>query len=597
MAAAAPYAPLLGHGLHMGQRSPRSFNIYQNLGQPFNQNGNTSSYTTESRDPSAAYYHDWSSSLTRPISPLTKATVRALPSSIVALKSVDPLTGDTPLTVMADLAARASLFLWYDTFFRDNSTQLYRKFVYQILKATSLSSSVVLLSLKLIHHFRQKLVSREVKNGSEFRTFTVALMLASKFLEDNTFTTMTWAEVSGFDFQELHRIQVEFLNTVGHDLYVSGGGYFDWLRHLLGLVRRESAHFCSQRCVSHILINFIREGGQDVVDDFDEDKENSAGFSLRKRNHTTMSSPSPNPLHHHLHRNVSVEQPLGMLTPNPSPYMNNASPVEGGGHYTTSFRQPPTKRRCVINSATTSRGNTLVPSALTFTTTSHINSGSSAQLVPSLPTPFELPTYKTSVPPLSATVSPYTPPQERVPCVPAVQKSTRYPAVFGGGDGHKEGSLGLGFPTHLQLPSSLLFPSTPSTSSGYYSSGSGLGSTSSSPMFFSAQSHDHSATKVSSSMGQTLMVSNVSTSHILPDLQFSAGRKGMAVSSAAAQPMASQHGTLAYSTQQQQRLGLLPHQHIVHNAHHPHPISSQLPSFTIHRSLPVSHVPLIYNSH
>ncbi|KAJ1962982.1 hypothetical protein IWQ62_003359 [Dispira parvispora] len=594
MAAAAPYAPLLGHGLNMGQRSPRSFNIYQNLGQPFSQNSNIPTHTTESRDPSVAYRHDWSS-LTRPISPLSKTTSHALPSSIIGLKSIDPLTEDTPLTVVADLVARASLFLWYDTFFRDNSTQLYRKFVYQILKATSLSSSVVLLSLKLIHHFRQKLVSREVKNGSEFRIFTVALMLSSKFLEDNTFTTKTWAEVSGFDFQELHRIQVEFLNTVGHDLYVSGEGYFEWLRHLLGLVRRESAHFRSQRYVSHIITNFIREGGQDVFEESSDSKESGAGFSLRKRNHTVMSSPSPNLLHHHLHRNMSAEQPIGMLTPNPSPYMNNASPVEGSGHYTTAFRPPPAKRRCVINS--TSRGNTLVPSGLTFTATSHANSSSSAQLVPSLPIPFELPTYKTGVTPIPATVSPYTPPQEHVPCTSTIPTSTRYVDV---GAGRSKASLGLGNPAHLQLSSTMLLPSAPSSTGGYYSNGSGLGSTSSSPMFFSSstQSHDYSITKTTGSVGQALVVSSVSTSHGLPALQFPVGRSCVTESSAT-HPVLSQHDSVVYSAQQQhQQMSLFPNQHMVHHSHHPnsHTISSQLPSFTVHQSLPASHFPLICNS-
>ncbi|RKP38476.1 hypothetical protein BJ085DRAFT_36827 [Dimargaris cristalligena] len=256
-------------------------------------------------------------------------------------KSIDPLTLEQHLTLMADLAGRAALYLWYDTFYPNIPLDSFHKFVHQVLKSTSLSSSVVLLALKYIHRFKTGLIYREVKKGSEFRVFTVALMLASKFLEDNTFTTKTWAEVSGLPFKELHRIQVEFLNTLNHNLYVSGVEYFDWLHSLSRLVHQESSHFQYPRASRQVLSAFVQEGPAEV---------NGISCSPVER-----KRPSPallSPLAH------------GFATPNPSPYLGRPASSPVAPHrrsslaYTADLPQhlmayPHTsKRRCVLSATT-----------------------------------------------------------------------------------------------------------------------------------------------------------------------------------------------------------------------------------------------------
>ncbi|KAI6137202.1 hypothetical protein F5141DRAFT_1193542 [Pisolithus sp. B1] len=47
--------------------------------------------------------------------------------------------------------------------------------------------------------------------GSEFRIAVAALMMANKFLDDNTYTNKTWSEVSGIDLSEIHKMEREFL--------------------------------------------------------------------------------------------------------------------------------------------------------------------------------------------------------------------------------------------------------------------------------------------------------------------------------------------------------------------------------------------------
>ena len=66
------------------------------------------------------------------------------------------------------------------------------------------------------------------KPGSEYRLLTVALMLGNKFLDDNTYTNKTWAEVSGISVQEVHIMEVEFLSNMRYSLYTSEATWKQW---------------------------------------------------------------------------------------------------------------------------------------------------------------------------------------------------------------------------------------------------------------------------------------------------------------------------------------------------------------------------------
>lgn len=64
----------------------------------------------------------------------------------------------------------------------------FRVFCHKVLKATQISSACVLLSLYYIHRLRSAYPAIHASIGSEVRLFTTALILANKFLDDNTFT-------------------------------------------------------------------------------------------------------------------------------------------------------------------------------------------------------------------------------------------------------------------------------------------------------------------------------------------------------------------------------------------------------------------------
>ncbi|KAI9337086.1 hypothetical protein BD770DRAFT_401374 [Pilaira anomala] len=115
----------------------------------------------------------------------------------------------------------------------------FKKFCYQVLTATQLQESAVYLSLKYIAILLQSNPSIEGAEGSEYRLFIVALMLANKFLDDNTFTNKTWSDVSGMKVRDLNIMEAEFLEALEYNLFVRKDDYDNW-KGLLELCRERS---------------------------------------------------------------------------------------------------------------------------------------------------------------------------------------------------------------------------------------------------------------------------------------------------------------------------------------------------------------------
>ncbi|KAG1078064.1 hypothetical protein G6F42_024447 [Rhizopus arrhizus] len=116
----------------------------------------------------------------------------------------------------------------------NRTSTAFKKFCKQILQATQLSESVILLSLKYIAMLLQNNPSIQGADGSEYRLFTVALMLGNKFLDDNTFTNKTWSEVSGMKVTDLNIMELEFLDVLRFKLSVQKEEYERWRTALFG---------------------------------------------------------------------------------------------------------------------------------------------------------------------------------------------------------------------------------------------------------------------------------------------------------------------------------------------------------------------------
>ncbi|KAG6865822.1 hypothetical protein C0991_011441 [Blastosporella zonata] len=130
------------------------------------------------------------------------------------------------------------------------ATPTFVQFMQKLLETTQVSQSVIVLSLHYIYRLKDRNRFTPAQPGSEFRIAVAGLMMANKFLDDNTYTNKTWADVSGIDLPEINRMEREFLMGVDFNLYITKATYESWLNLLKGLVmakERDSRYFKKAR--------------------------------------------------------------------------------------------------------------------------------------------------------------------------------------------------------------------------------------------------------------------------------------------------------------------------------------------------------------
>ena len=99
----------------------------------------------------------------------------------------------------------------------------FRNYVQGILNSTRLPSSTILLGLHYLAERMALLSARGVYSsttGHLYHMLTTALMLASKFLDDNTFQNRSWAEVSKVPVKELNTLELEWLLDIQWNLHI-----------------------------------------------------------------------------------------------------------------------------------------------------------------------------------------------------------------------------------------------------------------------------------------------------------------------------------------------------------------------------------------
>ncbi|KAG8525891.1 uncharacterized protein KY384_000651 [Bacidia gigantensis] len=124
-------------------------------------------------------------------------------------------------------------------------TREFRKYVLQVLSSTRLPSSTILLGLLYLSKRMVLLSSRGhyiQRSQDVYSMLTIALVLGSKFLDDNTFQNRSWSEVSNISISEINRLEYEWLADIKWDMHIDQGdpdGFRLWLKHW--------EHFCARR--------------------------------------------------------------------------------------------------------------------------------------------------------------------------------------------------------------------------------------------------------------------------------------------------------------------------------------------------------------
>ena len=112
----------------------------------------------------------------------------------------------------------------------------FRRYVSQVLTSTRLPSSTILLGLHYLAVRMTILSSRGDYNyggGDVYSLLTTALLLGSKFLDDNTFQNRSWSDVSNISVKKLNLYETEWLQDINWDLHFDvydPKGFALWLR-------------------------------------------------------------------------------------------------------------------------------------------------------------------------------------------------------------------------------------------------------------------------------------------------------------------------------------------------------------------------------
>lgn len=107
-------------------------------------------------------------------------------------------------------------------------TAAFTQWVRTLLNTTHLSTNVVVLALLFVYRLKVMNPLVQGKRGSEYRLLTVAFMLSNKFLDDNTYTNKTWAQVTRIDVKEIHVMEVEFLSNMRYTMFTNKRQWLEW---------------------------------------------------------------------------------------------------------------------------------------------------------------------------------------------------------------------------------------------------------------------------------------------------------------------------------------------------------------------------------
>ncbi|KAI9304967.1 cyclin-domain-containing protein [Cunninghamella echinulata] len=118
--------------------------------------------------------------------------------------------------------------IWTDKTTRPNSKRnaLFKHYCQKLFRDTQISCGCILLALYYLQQLKQANNTSLLK--SESHMFTISLMLANKFLDDNTFTNKTWSEVSGIPITELNLLEMQYLSALNYQIYVHCIRFCSW---------------------------------------------------------------------------------------------------------------------------------------------------------------------------------------------------------------------------------------------------------------------------------------------------------------------------------------------------------------------------------
>ncbi|ORZ17857.1 cyclin-domain-containing protein, partial [Absidia repens] len=139
-----------------------------------------------------------------------------------------PILSCEDIWSLAELSTSLVSYIWIGPSSKKINTDGFKLFCKKIFKDTQISTCCILLALYYLRQLRSTYPALRATQGSEFRIFTTALILANKYLDDNTFTNKTWSDVSGIPVRELNIMEIEYLTALNYKLHVHCVRFGSW---------------------------------------------------------------------------------------------------------------------------------------------------------------------------------------------------------------------------------------------------------------------------------------------------------------------------------------------------------------------------------
>lgn len=117
----------------------------------------------------------------------------------------------------------------------------FSQFVYSVLHSTQVSFSVTILALMYTYKYKKIMALGQrmpyKSPVSEAQGFVTGLMLANKYLDDNTYTNATWSQFLGLPVKDVNEYELEWLDALEFNLCVSTEEFQTWRAMLDAHVR------------------------------------------------------------------------------------------------------------------------------------------------------------------------------------------------------------------------------------------------------------------------------------------------------------------------------------------------------------------------
>lgn len=113
----------------------------------------------------------------------------------------------------------------------------FRDYIHRLIATTAVSQSVVVIALLYLYRARsalqrQLVIGDVIDRRQGYSMCAASLMLGNKYLDDNTYTSRTWATLSGYSLWEINDCEKRLLQALDFQLNISLQEYNDWLRLL-----------------------------------------------------------------------------------------------------------------------------------------------------------------------------------------------------------------------------------------------------------------------------------------------------------------------------------------------------------------------------